>query len=382
MNAVFLNARRTLALTLTLFLTTPAQAQDPDQVYQAFGEYQQALAADDPVQTAEHAERAYHLAQVHFADDDVQTAMLAMNWGSALEALSQHRPADRDDALYQAHRQAHLEMAQQAYREAIAHYETALGPQALELVDPLLASARLASTPKEKTKAFDRALTLTHANPLLKAEIGIQAYDALHATSERSQQRQAKRYLNQALGLYQAQLPENDVRLINARYRQGQLHYAQGERVLASEVLEQVVAQYDGLDYSHPIALSARTLLVDLYERRGKRAQATAHCVAIGQMRPWSENQEQAPLFRVAPGYPTEMARRGKEGMVILDLVIDAQGFVAESRVRESTGGKAFERSAIKALEGWRYAPRFEDGEPVAAETMVRLDFSLNRGRS
>ena len=36
-----------------------------------------------------------------------------------------------------------------------------------------------------------------------------------------------------------------------------------------------------------------------------------------------------------------------------------------------------FEKEALKAIEKWRYAPKFEDGRAVLAKTKVQLDFKI-----
>ena len=120
-------------------------------------------------------------------------------------------------------------------------------------------------------------------------------------------------------------------------------------------------------------------MLVRLYQQQNSPDKATEHCQAIGRMTPWQDNQEQTPIFRAAPQYPQSVAKRGQSGWVQLEFTIDESGFVKDPKVLQWEGSKAFEAPSIKALKQWRYAPKFENGEPVAAISRVQLDYKINR---
>ena len=74
------------------------------------------------------------------------------------------------------------------------------------------------------------------------------------------------------------------------------------------------------------------------------------------------------------------MAAMGRrEGYVVIEFSIDEQGFVTSPDVLEYTGSKKFIRATLDALDQWRYAPKFTDGEPVVAQNMkVQMDFKLS----
>ena len=175
-------------------------------------------------------------------------------------------------------------------------------------------------------------------------------------------------------------LQDNDIRLIQTRYNLAKLKSAMGKHKHSIPLYESVVlAIEDTLDTSHPYQLAARASLVYAYEKIGDSDSATEHCIAIGSMKPWEENIEQTPLFRLAPRYPVDRARKRAEGLVRLSFVIDEQGFVKDPEVIMSQGGSTFEKSALNALKQWRYAPKFENGKPVAAEAKVQLDFKMGK---
>lgn len=89
------------------------------------------------------------------------------------------------------------------------------------------------------------------------------------------------------------------------------------------------------------------------------------------------------PVKRVHPEYPPESARIGQQGWVKVSFVVNQKGRVVDPVVLDSSGGRGFEREAIKALKKWRYEPATENGQPVeSCANKVQLDFVLAEGRS
>lgn len=364
------------ALCATLSLAPLGYASE-QQVLDAYQHYLEALEANDPVQTEAHAHEAYQLAVKLLDESTPQIAALAMNWAGALEALAKQRPEGMDSGAYLAHRQQMREQAFQRYQDALSHYERIEGKESEQLIDPLLGLGALSEDARQANAYYQRAIAISEGTPLLQASIQILAFDRLKQSPDTV--KAAKSHLLDAIEVYQKQLPENHSSRIEAEFRLGMMYAAQGKRSKAIDALEGVVEQYEVLDFDHPLSLASRTRLVVLYERQGDREKATEHCIAVGQMRPWQESQEQVPLYRKEPSYPLQAARKGREGFTVLEFTVDEQGFVTDPQIIESEGGKAFEKESIKALQQWRYAPRFEDGQAVPAKSQVRLDFFLGR---
>jgi TonB family protein len=84
------------------------------------------------------------------------------------------------------------------------------------------------------------------------------------------------------------------------------------------------------------------------------------------------------PIKRATPKYPTSMARKGAEGWVQLNFVVNTEGKVENIVVVDSSGMQAFENAAIKAIEHWEYSPAYVDGKPVEqCHNNVQMDFRL-----
>lgn len=67
----------------------------------------------------------------------------------------------------------------------------------------------------------------------------------------------------------------------------------------------------------------------------------------------WSAEPLQAP----EPSYPPLARRMGQEGTVLLEIHIAGDGAVSRVSVTESSGHKALDRAAVKAVRRWAFAP-------------------------
>lgn len=84
------------------------------------------------------------------------------------------------------------------------------------------------------------------------------------------------------------------------------------------------------------------------------------------------------PVYQVAPFYPEALVRQGMEGVVVMRVVVLADGMVGPIRL-ESSSHEAFERSAIDATRQWRFEPAIKGGKPVACVLRIPLSFRLGR---
>ncbi|TNE87301.1 MAG: TonB family protein [Deltaproteobacteria bacterium] len=81
-------------------------------------------------------------------------------------------------------------------------------------------------------------------------------------------------------------------------------------------------------------------------------------------------------LEQTAPAvYPPEALATGTASAVLIELVVDEQGYVAEARVAES-GGEAFDRAALDAVRAFVFAPATDaSGRPASATILYRYVF-------
>jgi len=70
------------------------------------------------------------------------------------------------------------------------------------------------------------------------------------------------------------------------------------------------------------------------------------------------------PLVRVEPQYPPAARRRSLEGWVQVAFTISSAGAVKDATIVKSSDS-VFERSAIQAVNKWKYQPQLVDGKPT-----------------
>ena len=193
--------------------------------------------------------------------------------------------------------------------------------------------------------------------------------------------KKARKYAELAFDRLLENVGKKDYRTIEAQFRLAMIKTGTRKVNRAIELYEDLIVNVTNqLDTSHPYELASRSRLVDLYEKKGESDKATQHCIEIGKMKPWQDNLDPIPLFRVEPKYPTDLARKNKEGSVKMSFTIDEMGFVQDIEIIDIKGGKGFGTESVKVLQKWRYAPKFENGQvTVAKDLRVQLDFKMGK---
>jgi TonB family protein len=78
------------------------------------------------------------------------------------------------------------------------------------------------------------------------------------------------------------------------------------------------------------------------------------------------------------PEYPNEARSAGVEGRVLLEVLVSADGSVADAVVKEGIEGHPeLDRAAVDALKQWRFQPATSEGVPVDMSILVPLEFRL-----
>lgn len=77
------------------------------------------------------------------------------------------------------------------------------------------------------------------------------------------------------------------------------------------------------------------------------------------------------------PAYPSLSRRLREQGTVLLEILIEPDGSVGEVRIKESSGFKRLDDTAVKAVKQWKYTPAKRGNEPIAYWYLQPLEFSL-----
>lgn len=86
-----------------------------------------------------------------------------------------------------------------------------------------------------------------------------------------------------------------------------------------------------------------------------------------------------AAIEAPAPPYPIPELRRGVEGTVLLEILVDEQGLPIEVTIKRSSGHRRLDAAARKhVLAHWRFRPAMRDGVAVRAIGLLPIDYRLH----
>lgn len=79
------------------------------------------------------------------------------------------------------------------------------------------------------------------------------------------------------------------------------------------------------------------------------------------------------------PSYPPIARSAGVQGIVVVDVVIGATGFVQDAHV--ISGPPLLQAATLDTIRAWHYRPWLVYGKAVPFETQVSIDFKINAGQ-
>lgn len=77
------------------------------------------------------------------------------------------------------------------------------------------------------------------------------------------------------------------------------------------------------------------------------------------------------------PIYPSESKKLKQQGKTTLNVLVNQLGYVQEVKLRQSSGHKNLDESAIEAVKTWCFSPATNSGKTVDAWVLVPIDFRL-----
>jgi TonB family protein len=90
-------------------------------------------------------------------------------------------------------------------------------------------------------------------------------------------------------------------------------------------------------------------------------------------VRAGSSLRQPRPLVQVDPEVPAAARQAGIQGVVILEVAIDAEGRVTDAKVLRSI--PMLDQAALDAVRQWRYEPTLLNGKPVPVVITVAMPF-------
>lgn len=81
------------------------------------------------------------------------------------------------------------------------------------------------------------------------------------------------------------------------------------------------------------------------------------------------------------PHYPDSARREGKEGRVLLRVLVDAEGRTKAIEVNTSSGSDMLDRAATEAIKKWRFVPARAGTKPIETWVKVPIEFQLSNAK-
>ncbi len=77
------------------------------------------------------------------------------------------------------------------------------------------------------------------------------------------------------------------------------------------------------------------------------------------------------------PEYPRESIQLGETGSVVLNMLIDVDGAVLETKVFSSSGYPRLDEATVAALGKCRFIPKLGDGQPEQSWSYIKFTWKL-----
>ena len=353
-----------LSLTLTLALSpTALHAQDQATFDSAYGAFQAAVSAGQMEEAAQRGAEAYAAGQQLFENGSPELARLSLNYGRAV--LATGRGPQASEILLSALNQS----------------EAAFGADSKELISVYVSLAEAFATSSgrgsaaEQDQAFSEAARLTALHQGAESQAtGITELKAGMTLLDRAQSPLAGPHLERAYSILSSALGRDHALTGQAAFYLAKYALASNNLATAADWLTTAIATFaDPARPQNQLEFSTHLLNVQTLEGMGSSEAATASAQAIGRARGNTEAVDLQPLYTVSPRLGADIER--KQGSATISFMIDASGRVQQAEVTESTVSEAVEQASLEAISRWRFAPRFEDGQPVAQEASQTLNF-------
>ncbi len=328
-------------------------AQEVSEAFlEAYRSYDRAFSAGELEEAAELAEQALKLGIAEIGPNHEKTAVLEINLGHVLLNLRRVEQAEShllraqeiltnltsetDMNLVTVYRDlAILRRAQGEYGKARLYYSKELnalktnkGSDDPEIVPLLINVAQFEASIGEGPKAQN---ALARAQQIITKSLGDRhpAVAAIIATRGETDIRlnkhvSAEKFLLDALRIYQETLPESDARIV-----------------------------------------SAHGLLTVVYEALQNEERQSYHGDKLVELIEDVEGDAR-PLIKVAPTIPKSVAASDRQGWVLAEYNITADGRATDAKVLEAFPQDTFNQAVLSAITKWRFKPRVVDGKRVA----------------
>ncbi len=131
-----------------------------------------------------------------------------------------------------------------------------------------------------------------------------------------------------------------------------------------------------GLTKEHKDEISHKTVETSAQSEQNREDSALPGANSrIGAI---SQNVSATPLkMAIVPYYPIGARMRGEEGVVKVKVLVAENGSPLETIVLASSGFKALDQAAVKAVSRAKFKPAYSNGKPIRSEALLSFRFCL-----
>ncbi len=351
-----------LVASLVCSQTSAAEESLKQAFEESYSNYQASLKGNNIGQAAEYAQQALQLGKSLYGEDDLNTAMLTLNYATTLTLLPR-----------QWSTRSSFSDPTPIARLAVLRYEGIYGNEATELLSPLLTLAKALVRTGEDRKELKSVLARAEgiAETTENHEVrGNFYFDASGIAGVR----QGRKWAEIAASIFSEQYGPDDLRTLSARARVGQYQKSKKQAATYEDVIRLLGTQPDAIG----LRFGLHQKLVIYYQGKKNSDKVTEHLQAAGALNFSIKEGAYLPISKATPRYPRQALSRGVTGYVIMEFNVTEIGTVENVVVIESKPTGVFDKSAIDAATKFRYIPRYVDGQPVSvAGVRNRINFDI-----
>ncbi len=85
------------------------------------------------------------------------------------------------------------------------------------------------------------------------------------------------------------------------------------------------------------------------------------------------------PVNKLPPTYPSSLLNKGIGGRVLVTCTVDAEGRVAGTSIKQSSGHPDLDKAAISAVNKWKFKPATKGGRRIKATCVVPFNFEVRK---
>jgi protein TonB len=86
-----------------------------------------------------------------------------------------------------------------------------------------------------------------------------------------------------------------------------------------------------------------------------------------------------APVNKLPPTYPSSLLSKGIGGRVLVTCMVDAEGRVTGTSIKQSSGHPDLDKAAINAVNKWKFKPATKGGRKIKASCVVPFNFEVKK---